>query len=714
MAKGFFGNAPGYFTDKQDITVGDVGRKAISDFIWLNDTATNAAKREGLILAGIPADIHNVVSGLYGGDQLKYGTSDHLLNWGKENSIINLKDPSIGMQIAAGILGGGVGLGKKAAKNLINVGEDLGKGLDGASALKKLEGKQNLKRTLSDADVTRSKRFNKESGQYIGAPPGVDSPQKLGAMVTDYNNAMIEGFAGRNFYKDSSKDIYERTGGNKEMADKFAQNLAILSRRNNVGGNTTMSAKAAIQSAAGEPISTGRFPTKDSPPLQELYDASGTDYLGYKRDPFATQLGVKWSPRLIGRGVNDMHEAELMGYPTGNVGGKTQHAFMDEVRGRAIDKANKSSLGGISNWNTGTAQAAAWSGNKIRRGDIEPGDAAKSYADYLPIHEANATFEAVPGESTNHLGGLLSAPFETIQKFTDDPRGNWVNDFGRDMISSTANLLPGKTESAVGRFKGGSVPAYIARPLTATETRADESRGMTQGSKDAMDAEGAFRGYFDAQDGSAWHKLQPAKNADLYDGASIEFSRGFTPDDMKKIAPIFEEYGYGVASAPKGVTILANDGKVKGFGEKTKLGKEFGKEIRKIIKSNKSMFEDVKTDFGRLDKGYIDFEGAAKNSGPSPVTHKMLDSVNKSQKIKGLLGNSQEIKDTILAKNIRDADYSKQGFGKLNPKYVLARKIFSESGWKGIEKAAAKGLLPAAAVAFIVEEESSQENPNGV
>ena len=119
-------------------------------------------------------------------------------------------------------------------------------------------------------------------------------------------------------------------------------------------------------------------------------------------------------------------------------------------------------------------------------------------------------------------------------------------------------------------------------------------------------------------------------------------------------------------------------------------------------------------ELGRLDSSYIDFEGAAKNSGPSPVTHKMLDSVNKSQKIKGLLGNSQEIKDTVLAKNIRDADYSKQGFGKLNKKYVLARKIFSESGWKGLEKAAAKGLLPAAAVAFIAEEESNQESFNGV
>ena len=712
MAKGYFGNAPGYFTDKQDITVGDVGRKAISDFKWLNDTATNAVKREGLILAGIPGDIHNAVSGLYGGDQLKYGTSDHLLNWGKENSIINPKDPSIGMQIAAGILGGGVGLGKKAAKNLINVGEDLGQGLDSASALKALEGRKKLKSVLSDADVTRSKRFNKESGQYIGAPPGVDSPQKLGAIVTDYNKAMIEGFPGRNFYKESSKDIWDRTGGNKEMADKFAQNLAILSRSNNVGGNTTMSAKAAIQSAAGEPVKTGRFPTKDSPPLQELYDANSTDYLGYKRDPFATQLGVKWSPRLIGRGVNDMHESELMGYPSGKVGGKTQHAFMDEVRGRAIDKANKNALGGEKKWTTGTAQAAAWSGNKIRRGDIQPGDAAKSYADYLPLHEANSTFEAVPGESANHLSGLPSAPFETVQKFTDDPRGNWANKFGRDMIYSEANLLPGKTESAVGRFKDGSAPANIARPITATETRADKSRGMTEGSKDAMNSAEAFRGYFDAQDGSAWHKLQPAKNADAYNGASINFDRDFTPDDMKKIAPIFEKHGYGIASTPKGVTVIANDGKE--FGRKTKLGKEFGKDVRDIIKANKSEFDGAQIDLGRLDSGYIDFEGAAKNAGPSPVTQELLSRVNKNPKIKGLLGNSQEIKDAVLAKNARDADYSKQGFGKLNKKYVLARKIFSESGWKGIEKAAARGLLPAAAVAFIVEEESNQENPNGV
>ena len=178
MAKGFFGNAPGYFTDKQDITVGDVGRKAIDDFKWLNDTATNAVKREGLILASIPVDVHNTVSGLYGGDQIKYGTSDHLLNWGKQNNIINPKDPSYGWQIAAGILGGGVGgLGRKVA----------GSGLTSASAIDAIKKRQQVKE-LPQTTPGRILNETKNEGGYTVNMATGDVPE-TGLMMGKYKNS---------------------------------------------------------------------------------------------------------------------------------------------------------------------------------------------------------------------------------------------------------------------------------------------------------------------------------------------------------------------------------------------------------------------------------------------------------------------------------------------------------------------------------------------
>ena len=568
----------------------------------------------------------------------------------------------------------GTGLGKYLIDPTMNiVGKDKGK---------------IIRANDRGEDVTRASRTNKKTGQYVGAPPGVDSPQALGALVNDYVKGMDQGLPGRNFYTDSSSDILGRTGHNMTEADLLAQNLAILSRANNVGGNTTMSAKAHIQAATGEPIRTGRFPSKDSPPLQEMYDAGQAEYLGHKRDPFATQLGVAYAPERIGRGVNDMHEAELMGYPTGKVGGATQHSFMDEVRARAIDKANQTNLGGFNDWNTGNAQAAAWSGNKIRRGDISAGDAAKSYADYFPGHEANATYEAVSSPVTGHLQGLLDAPFEERLNYTLDPHGSWdTSASGRDIGYTVSGLLPGRSVNTVGRFKDSANPAIVARPVIGTETTATGERAMTPGSEGALNAVEASRAYFDAQEAAAWHKLMPAKNADAYTGAGLDFGRDFTKADMERIAPLFESKGYDIGSAPDGVTIMANS--------KTPKGKEFSKDIKKIIKDNKNAFHGVTTDFGALNSNYINYGDAWKSNIPGSVTKELLKYIDTAPVTGSKLEGSQLYRDTVKARNARDLAAEKSGLGKVRADMVRAREIFAKDGWNGLRKAAEAGIVPA-------------------
>lgn len=540
-----------------------------------------------------------------------------------------------------------------------------------------------------EAEVGRVNRRIATTGQYVGAPPGVDSPQSLGAMVNNYLRGMEEGLPGRNFYTDSSKDIFSRTGNNITQSDLLAQNIATLSRANNVAGNTSMSAKAHIQAATGDPIRTGRFPSKDSPPLQTMYDAGQAEYLGHKRDPFATQLGVEYAPERVGRGVNDMHEAELMGYPSGKVGGATQHDFMDEVRARAIARANATQLGGFSDWNTGNAQAAAWTGNKIRRGDLSAGDAAKSYADYFPLHEANATYEAVSSPVTGHLQGLLDAPFAERLKFTQDPRGSWnTSAAGRDIGYTEAGMLPGETVETVGRFKDSANPAMVARPIVGTETSATGARVMTPGSQKSMTAVEAARAYFDAQEAGAWHKLMPAKDANAYTGSSIKFDRAFTQSDMEKIAPLFEQKGYYLASAPNGITVMANDA--------TKTGKDFANEIKSIIKNNKNEFSNANATFGTIESNYIDYGGAYRGGIPGSVTKEMLKYLDTAPKTASMLENSQAYKNTVLARNARDAEAAKAGYGVSRTDIERARKIFSEQGWEGLRRAAAAGTVPAA------------------
>ena len=576
-----------------------------------------------------------------------------------------------------------------------NVGSGaLGLGLGLASGLPFVPGPVRH-RANRVSEVTRAKRRVGTTGQYVGAPEGIDNPAKYNALINHYTDTMNTGLQGRNFYTDSSKDILARTG-DPAQADLLAQNLAVLSRSNNVGGNTSMSAKAHIQAATGDPVRTGRFPSKDSPPLQSMYDAGQVEYLGHKRDPFATQLGVEWAPERIGRGVNDMHEAEIIGYPTGKVGGATQHAFMDDVRAKAIERANKTKLGGFEDWNTGNAQAAAWSGNKIRRGEIKPGEGAKSYADYFPLHEANATYEAVTGRSAGHLPGLLDAPYETRQAFTMDPRGSWdTSPSGRDVGYTAARMLPGETANAAGRLEGSANPALVARPVVATETLdaklPTERRAMTEGSQKALTAVEAARAYWDAQDAGAWHKLMPAKSAADYRGASIDLGRPFTKADMEAVAPLFEAKGYFLGSAPNGITVMANP-YWNDVG--TKVGKDMADEVRGILKANKAAFPGAKVEFGALASDYVDL-ASGRQAGPGGGAKVMLEKLDAAPKTRGLLEDSQAYREAVVARSARDLD-PKWNAGPTDPRMILAREIFKKEGWEGIRRAAAAGTIPAA------------------
>lgn len=543
------------------------------------------------------------------------------------------------------------------------------------------------------AEVTRAKRRVGTTGQYVGAPPGIDSPQKYSALIDDYVKNVEKGLPGKEFYNESSADVLARTAGDTKLADQFVENLAVLSRSNNVGGNTTMSAKGHVQAMTGDPIHTGRFPSRDVPPLREIYQ-EGTGYLGHKRSPFAEQLSVAWAPERIGRGVNDMHELESMGYPANANPSGTVHDFMDEVRAKAIERLNERGVGGITDWNTGTAQAANWTANKIRRGEVSPGDAAKTYATYLPRLEANATYEAIPGAGTGHLAGLLDAPFETKLRFTNDPAGSWLTPYGNDVLYAAQGLLPGKTASGIGRFRDEVNPANIARPVIGREV-IDKSEALTPGSKRALDATEAFRAYMDVQNAGAWHELLKAKNASQYKGAALNFG-AMDADTMNKLAPAFESKNYWLASAPGGVSILANS--------KTKQGEDFSAELRKTLKE---LGMKPQVFMGKADSNAISmFE--LPNVGTSPITRGLLSEVAKSPTTMKAM-ESQAVRDAVLARNARDLKAQSEGLGVARPDVLRAREIFAKDGWAGLKAAAEKGIVPVAVLAILAPQMMGEE-----
>lgn len=537
----------------------------------------------------------------------------------------------------------------------------------------------------SAEDVALSKIRVGTTGQYVGLPEGIDTPAKYRGLVKRYANAMLEGLQGRNWYDDVSKMIWRRSGENVRIADMMSDNYAVLSQSNKVGGNASMSIREHVKGMTGDPLGYGRFPAQQSE-LEQIYRKGSGGYKGHKREPFAEQMAVEWAPERVGRGVNDMHEMELMGY-SNFTGSATRHAAMDRVRADAIEYANRVKLGGFDDWNTGNAQAAAWTANKIRRGDINPKDAAKHYGDYVDEFLANATHEATPGAVTGHLKGIVDAPFAVRQRFFNDPRSSWTNPrTGGDILYEEQGLMPAPTASTVGRYKDEVNPAFVARPAIATDVNTGE---LFPGTKNAINATEAFRAYADVQGAGAAHAFGRAPKAEMRSGAWLPMSET-TPESVMKIASEFEPKKYFTASNPQGITIMPT-------WENPLRGKELTADVGSILKGPNLRPMGLKPQWGNLWSTYIDYEPQWA-LGKGAVTKQMLEEVSKSPTAMAAMESSTKLPSYLLARNARDVEAAASGMGVAREDVLRAREIFANAPagqrFEALRKAAEQGIVP--------------------
>jgi hypothetical protein len=187
--------------------------------------------------------------------------------------------------------------------------------------------------TSARQGVGKSKNRVGTTGQYVGAPQGIDSPQKLAAMRANYMKDVNQGIAGRDWYDDASKWISEVAPENRSQA--IADAIGVSSQGTGVDSNLGFAVKGINQFAAGLPVETGRFPSNQSPLIQNAL-AGIQQHLGPKRQPFASNLSVEWNPSMAQYPVHDIWQGRAFGYKTPE--GKPwdagfspqQHAFMDQ------------------------------------------------------------------------------------------------------------------------------------------------------------------------------------------------------------------------------------------------------------------------------------------------------------------------------------------------------------------------------------------------
>lgn len=459
---------------------------------------------------------------------------------------------------------------------------------------------------LSAAGRVADRRRVGTTGQYIGAPPGVTSPQKLAALRTRVANLAREGAEGRMWYERSSKEILDAVGGDVDEADKLIQAIAVTSPGTPVKNNFDYALQAYSQWKAGEPIKSGRFPQAMSKKLEEIFN--GDQWAGRKTDDFYNNLMIHIDPSRTGPVTGDLWMLRAFGFTKPNeMPSPRQYQFITEetqriaqefgwephqvqaaiwvtMKGRsenpAVKKATEASSekkGWIKfevNPRTGKKERVVidqanhmknWLKHAMKH-DLTKEDIERAkfdYADALADNRGQISWESIPGRTSNHMPQMFNAPYEQQAEYHVAISKAFLDENGEDIIAKRLGLLsPGDFE-APGFFEGKVSPGSQTVALMPRQYKGAATGDIEKSSQDLVAAYAAVRGILMKQDGVGWHRpFYKAKKSDE-NGIVLRIGRPFSEAETKRLGDILADLAghgeYNPIAAEDGVRILNFD-----------------------------------------------------------------------------------------------------------------------------------------------------------
>lgn len=245
-------------------------------------------------------------------------------------------------------------LAKQMAEELGMTEEDLqaaieGRDMDPEEFALEQRGKKPPADPVSAYEDLHSK-FDIRDGKIVGMDKSagredvVQLAEKLEGMVK-------QGIAGKDWYTRSADEVMKWAKGDRELADRMFQIIAITSDGNSVKGQWTMMQKAMQQYERGEPIRVGK-PAVNAKMNELLY--FGVPWDGRKTNTFYTNLSEAADRADGGKATIDRHMLSIAGGLVKRIGSGAGSRSYDAIEMVTQAVANKM------NMPVRDAQAAAW------------------------------------------------------------------------------------------------------------------------------------------------------------------------------------------------------------------------------------------------------------------------------------------------------------------------------------------------------------------
>ena len=483
-------------------------------------------------------------------------------------------------------------------------------------------------------DFVMSKRT--KSGQYVGAPEGLDSPQKLGAMRRLVEGLAREGELGRFWYERSGQEILDLVDGDKAEAGKLIQAIAITSPQTPVPSNMQYALQAYYQNKAGQPVRTGMFTETASKNLEDVF--AGRQWEGRKTNNFYNNLMRVVDPQRIQGATVDLWMMRAFGFK-GDAPTDAQYTFVENE----IKK-----LGDRLGWEPQQVQAAIWvaqksrmeskpvkkkteeistrkgfmhyeikNGDKVRVIDNPEGhraiwfeqgmkhdptleektEAKFDYKDAIESSLAQISWESIPGAKTGHMPEAFQAPFKVLNQYHVDISKAFLDENGRDIVAKELGVLsPGDFE-APGYYEGRVSPGTQTQIAAPRKYKGEEIGELEPGSVELINAYSAVRGILMKQEGVGWHRpfFKKGLSRPKANGAQIEIGRPLSYREINEIAErmkLLSGHGdYNPISTPDGVRLINFGFLIDNFKPRTKKDQELFN--RRMAKAEQKAISDA-------------------------------------------------------------------------------------------------------------------------